>query len=160
MRGYSTWCCHVFGVDTTTVCQGFELTGMPLQAQIWCVKVEGYCISCWLFVSYTGPVSTTKLQPCTKACVGSSCPALHDACPTVVPLLLKYRAWLFSIRRYCGQGRVAAPGFKNSRWVDGELLQFSATASPLLTGGAQLGFVWAVPGEKRFLILLNRIDLN
>lgn len=54
---------------------------------------------------------------------------------------------------------MAQPGFKNARWVDGELLQFGA-AGTLLTGGAELGFVWAVPGEKRFLILLNRIDLE
>ncbi len=45
------------------------------------------------------------------------------------------------------------------RWVDGELLVFAVGASPV-TGGAELGFVWSVPGEKRFLILLSRINLK
>lgn len=71
------------------------------------------------------------------------------------------------VARYRGEGRVAQPGFRNARWVQGELLQFSpssplaAQAAPAGGGpGAQLGFVWAVPGEKRFLILLNRIELS
>jgi hypothetical protein len=61
------------------------------------------------------------------------------------------------LARYRGEGRIASPGFKNAQWVEGELLQLSSTA---LTGGAEMGFVWAVPGEKRFLILLNRIELD
>ncbi len=44
------------------------------------------------------------------------------------------------------------------RWVEGELLQF--TANNPLTRGAELGFVWVLAGEKRFVILLNRIDLD
>ncbi len=43
--------------------------------------------------------------------------------------------------------------------MEGELLVFNAKGNAL-TGGAELGFVWAVPGEKRFLILLNRVDLS
>jgi hypothetical protein len=43
--------------------------------------------------------------------------------------------------------------------VEGELLVFNSKGGPL-TGGAQLGFVWAVPGEKRFLILLSRVELS
>lgn len=54
---------------------------------------------------------------------------------------------------------MAQPGYKNARWVEGELLQFANGGNPL-TGNAQLGFVWAVPGAKRFLILLNRVDLE
>ena len=61
--------------------------------------------------------------------------------------------------RYRGEGRVAQKGFKEPRWVEGELLVFSAKGSPV-TAGATLGFVWSVPGEKRFLILLNRIALE
>ncbi|GAX77454.1 hypothetical protein CEUSTIGMA_g4898.t1 [Chlamydomonas eustigma] len=61
--------------------------------------------------------------------------------------------------RYKGEGRVAQKGFTQPRWVEGELLVFSSKGSPV-TGGAELGFVWAVPGEKRFLILLNRVDLT
>ncbi len=67
-------------------------------------------------------------------------------------------SWLFPCR-YAGEGRVAQRNFKNPRWVEGELLVFNAKGSPL-TGGAELGFVWAVPGEKRFLILLNKVDLR
>lgn len=70
-----------------------------------------------------------------------------------------YPADLAVTARYRGEGRVAQPGFRNPRWVDGELLQFAARGGPL-TGGADLGFVWAVPNERRFLILLNRIDLD
>lgn len=61
--------------------------------------------------------------------------------------------------RYKGEGRVAMAGYKSPRWVDGELLVFAVGASPV-TGGAELGFVWSVPGEKRFLILLSRINLK
>lgn len=61
--------------------------------------------------------------------------------------------------RYKGEGRVAQKGFTQPRWVEGELLVFNAKGNAL-TGGAELGFVWAVPGEKRFLILLNRVDLT
>lgn len=60
--------------------------------------------------------------------------------------------------RYKGEGRIAATGYRNPRWVEGELLQFSSN-SPV-TRGAQLGFVWSVPGEKKFLILLNKVDLD
>eukprot|EP00198_Chlamydomonas_reinhardtii_P014044 XP_001703381.1 predicted protein [Chlamydomonas reinhardtii] len=63
------------------------------------------------------------------------------------------------VARYKGEGRVAMAGYKSPRWVDGELLVFAVGASPV-TGGAQLGFVWSVPGEKRFLILLNKLDLK
>eukprot|EP00798_Chlamydomonas_sp_ICE-L_P008659 gene8659-34110_t len=63
------------------------------------------------------------------------------------------------VARYKGEGRVAQRGFRNARWVEGELLVFSSGGTPL-TGNAELGFVWAVPGEKRFLILLNKVDLN
>lgn len=53
---------------------------------------------------------------------------------------------------------MAQAGFTSARWVDGELLQFAAGGSPL-TGPAELGFVWHIPGEKRFLILLTKLDL-
>ncbi|MEW5303523.1 MAG: hypothetical protein WDW36_006206 [Sanguina aurantia] len=61
------------------------------------------------------------------------------------------------VARYKGEGRVAQAGFRSPRWVEGELLQFGAN-SPV-TGTAALGFVWHVPNEKRFLILLNKLDL-
>ena len=44
------------------------------------------------------------------------------------------------------------------RWVPGELLQFGG-AHPVLRG-AELGFLWAAPGEQRYLILFSRINLE
>jgi hypothetical protein len=46
------------------------------------------------------------------------------------------------------------------RRVEGELLVFSASSNPLTTGGARVGFVWSVPHDRRFLILLNRVALE
>ena len=63
------------------------------------------------------------------------------------------------VARYKGEGRVAQKGYTQPRWVDGELLVFSSGGGAPLTENAELGFVWAVPGERRFLILLNKIDL-
>ena len=60
--------------------------------------------------------------------------------------------------RYKGQGRIAGEGAGNARWVPSEMLVFN-NLSPM-TFGAQLGFVWNVPGERRFLILLHRVDLE
>ena len=62
------------------------------------------------------------------------------------------------LARYKGQGRAAKPGFSDPRWVDGELLLLDGKGGAL-TGGAELGLVWAVPGERRFLILLSRLAL-
>ena len=62
------------------------------------------------------------------------------------------------LARYKGQGRAAKPGFADPRWVDGELLLLDGKGGSL-TGGAELGLVWAVPGERRFLILLSRLQL-
>lgn len=61
--------------------------------------------------------------------------------------------------RYKGQGRVAQLGFKQPQWVDGELLVFDQCRSAV-TGGAELGFVWCIPGERRFLVLFNRLNLD
>ncbi len=44
------------------------------------------------------------------------------------------------------------------RWVEGELLRF-ASNNPA-TRGAELGFVWTVPQDKRYLVLLNKIELD
>ena len=44
------------------------------------------------------------------------------------------------------------------RWVDGELLRF-ASNNPA-THGAELGFVWMVPQDKRYLVLLNKVELD
>ncbi len=72
-------------------------------------------------------------------------------CITVFGCLKPHHPRLTALHNHCDR-------FKNPRWVEGELLQFSSN-NPM-TRGAEMGFVWAVPGEKRFLILLNHIDLS
>ena len=67
--------------------------------------------------------------------------------------------------RLPGEGRIADANHANAKWVDGELLVFAPSSSGgaaarAITGGARLGFVWSVPGERRFLILLNRVRLE
>ena len=62
------------------------------------------------------------------------------------------------LARYKGEGRVAKPGFADSHWVEGELLVLNGKGGSL-TGGAELGFVWAVPGERRLLILFSSLVL-
>ena len=62
------------------------------------------------------------------------------------------------VARYAGQGRVAKPGFTERNWVEGELLLLDGRGGSL-TGGAELGFVWAVPGERRLLILFSSLEL-
>lgn len=58
---------------------------------------------------------------------------------------------------YNGKGRIANEGFKNPRWVDGELLCFEKWSA--MSGGSELGFVWSVPGRSRFLVYLTRVTL-
>ena len=60
--------------------------------------------------------------------------------------------------RYKGEGRVAKADYQEPKWVEGDLLVFNKRADPLMMG-AELGFVWSVPGRRRYLILLNRVDL-
>jgi len=65
--------------------------------------------------------------------------------------------------RYKGQGRIAAPGFQDPQWTDGELVQFTPSAQREVTNGAELGFLWSIShraGTQRFLILLNRVNLD
>jgi hypothetical protein len=72
----------------------------------------------------------------------------HGVYPDELPVLARYK----------GFGRAARPGFADPQWVDGELLVLDGGAKDI-TNGAELGFVWEVPGEKRFLILLGRVRL-
>lgn len=60
------------------------------------------------------------------------------------------------IARYRGQGRLAEPGFRNPRWVDGELVILDGK---YIKGGPIVGFVYWAPGYH-FLVFFNRLMLH
>ncbi|KAH0916019.1 protein EXECUTER 2, chloroplastic isoform X1 [Brassica rapa] len=59
---------------------------------------------------------------------------------------------------YMGEGRIADFGFKNPRWVGGQLLKLNGKGmGPYVTGG-DLGFLYIGP-EKSFMVVFNRLRL-
>ncbi|KAA0031451.1 hypothetical protein IC582_000227 [Cucumis melo] len=60
------------------------------------------------------------------------------------------------VARYKGQGRLAEPGFRNPRWVDGELVILDGK---YIKGGPVVGFVYWAP-EFHFLVFFNRLRLQ
>ncbi|KAJ7968309.1 protein EXECUTER 1, chloroplastic-like [Quillaja saponaria] len=60
------------------------------------------------------------------------------------------------VARYKGQGRLAEPGFRSPRWVDGELVILDGK---YIKGGPVVGFVYWAP-EYHFLVFFNRLRLQ
>ncbi|KAL6515347.1 Protein EXUTER 1, chloroplastic [Orobanche hederae] len=59
------------------------------------------------------------------------------------------------IARYRGQGRLAEPGFRNPRWVDGELVILGGR---YIKGPPVVGFIYGAP-DHHFLVFFNRLKL-
>lgn len=100
-------------------------------------------------VKLTGDVNVPAGQVSFRAKVGRG---------ERLPVYDAYPHDLGVVARYRGEGRVAREGFANPKWVDGELLQLSPN-NPL-TRGSDLGFVFAMDGLRRFLILFGRCNLS
>jgi hypothetical protein len=114
----------------------------------------GECSNCITGIKLTGDANVPAGAASFRAKIDE-----ENKLPKVtVNGLQTYPEELGVLARYKGQGRVAKPGFEDASWTDGELLVLDGKGGQL-TGGAELGFVWAVPNERRLLILFTSMKL-